>query len=59
MKNILVQKLLGYLKQWLFSRSTQEFQSKPDNALTKNRNNFSSVQEHLPKVVGFLKKRFR
>lgn len=59
MKNILVQKLLGYLRQWLSSRSTQEFQSKPVIAETKKPNNFSSVQEHLPKVVGFFKKRFR
>ena len=59
MKNILMQKLFGYLGQWFFSRSAREFQGGTPIAETKKSGKFSAAQKHLPKVVRFLKKRFR
>ena len=59
MKNKLMQKLFGYLGQWISSRSARQFQSEPKTFETKKFDKLSSVKEHLPKVLLFLKKRFR
>ena len=59
MKNKLMQKLIQYLGQWISSRSARQFQSEPKTFKTKKFDKFSAAQEHLPKVVRFLKKRFR
>lgn len=59
MKNKLMQKLIQYLEQWISSRSARQFQREPKTSETKKFDKFSTAQEHLPKVVRFLKKRFR
>ena len=59
MKNKLMQKLTQYLRQWISSRSARKFQSEPKTSETKKSDKLSAAQEHLPKVLLFLKKRFR
>ena len=59
MKNKLVHKLIQYLEQWISSRSARQFQSEPKTFETKKADKLSSVKAHLPKVLLFLKKRFR
>jgi len=59
MKNKLMSKLFGLLRQWVLPRIAGQLQGKPKFGGKKQHKKLSFAQKHLPKVFGFLKDRFR